>query len=208
MKTHKMLGIAVTWRRAAVALLLLMAFIALATYAPSRVQVQPATGPVPLRGVGFDSWAGVLGVKETEIEASIIATASGGLWESTGVGMQLFFIRSGVPRGDECRLGMGTNSGRLDHSFFCYRMNARVALGRAYTKQGSFAFLGSGTSGGSVGPTHAPASPQKSKEVMSGTWCGRGEKSSTSKEAKNLSYLQACRWRNSATRTRGESTWW
>jgi hypothetical protein len=161
MKTHRMLGIAVTWRRAAIAILLLVAFIALATYAPSRVHVQPATGPVPLRRFGFDSAATFLGVKEAEIEAKIIATVTGSLWEWTGVRMQLFFIRSGVPQGDKCRVGMGTNSGRLDHPFYRYRMNARVALGRAYTKQGSFAFLESSASGGSVGPTHAPGQPAK-----------------------------------------------
>jgi hypothetical protein len=59
---------------------------------------------------------------------------------------------------------MGTNSGRLDHPFFRYHMHAKVALGRANSRQGSFAFLGTcGMPGGGKGPTHAPSQPAKVK---------------------------------------------
>jgi hypothetical protein len=157
MKTRRILGIAVTWQRVAFALVLAIACVAFFIFAPSRVRLQAANGPVSLGNFGFDSAAYFLGVKEAELERREIAVVDGSLWEWTGVRLELIFIRSGVAQGNECGESFGTNNGRLDHPLFRYRMHAQVALGRAYTKQGCFAFLGQyGMPGGGKGPTQAP----------------------------------------------------
>ena len=163
MITHIFLVAAVRWRRLGIVLVFLTMSIVLVIVAPSRVHIHTTTGPVLLHEYGFDSAATFLGVSEAEIGTKKIAVMDGSLWEWTGVRLDLAFIQSGVVQ-DKCNVMMGTNSGRLDHPFFCYQLHGHVALGKANTTQGSFAFLGSyGVPGGGKSPTHAPKQPAKAK---------------------------------------------
>jgi hypothetical protein len=168
MITHKILGIAAMWRCSVIAIPVLMAFIALATFAPSRVYFHTTHGPLSQDEREDCSRFAVFfpGVKETEIEVTKIADLDGSLWEWTGARLDLVFVRSGVAQCDECQELIGTSGGRLDHPFFRYRMSPHVVLARAnIMKYGRFAVLGSfgGPTSGSKGPTHAPSQPARVK---------------------------------------------
>jgi hypothetical protein len=163
------IGIAFTWRRIAALLLLLSAFTTLAVFAPSRVSIRASIGAVSRQNRevngALESAAAFLNVSASTIEPTKIADVRGSLWEWTGVGAELFYVRSGVAVGDRCRVGVGTNSGRLDHPFYRYSMSPHLVLARVSTKSDSFAFIDcyGGPGGGSVGPTHAPRQPAKAR---------------------------------------------
>ena len=164
MKTHRILGIAVTGRRIAIAMLLLMVSVALITLAPSRVHLYATTGPAVPDDYGFAGPAYFFSVDEAKIDADKILDLDGSLWEWTGVRLKLVFVRSGVAQSDECQIGMGTKYGHLTTLFSATTWRG-VALGRVNTTQGSFAFLGScGMPGGGKWPTHAPCRPAKVKK--------------------------------------------
>jgi hypothetical protein len=118
------LAITFTWRRVAVLLLLLGAIIAMFIFAPSRVYVHSAIGPLAQRDSDrVDLVSFFPKVNASQVNATKIADISGSLWEWTGVTTELFYIRSGAAVGDRCRVGMGTSSSRLDHPFGRYLMS-------------------------------------------------------------------------------------
>ena len=162
MKTRKALGTGVVWRRAAITLLLLMLSSAVAAFLlQSRVHMRASTNVPPKHSTGsFPRFAPFFpGTREEEIDVREIAQFDGSLWESTGVRLDLIFIRSGVVvERDRCSLLIGTSGSRLDHPLFRYQMRGHVVLGRAEMSDGAFAALGAhgGPSGGAKGPTRAP----------------------------------------------------
>jgi hypothetical protein len=163
---YKVLGIAVTWRRAVVVLLLLIVLVALIKFAPSEVSVRSTIVPVsPERREELELARWFPGVAEADLEVTEIARLEGSLWEWTGVALDLVFVQSGVAGDVECTRAICTSGAQLDHPYFRYHMSPQLVLAKAYAEYGTFAALQSwgGPVSGGKGPTEATSAPARVK---------------------------------------------
>ena len=153
-------------RGAPIALLLLVVGAFLLICAPSTVHVKPANGSAAAHKFGFETQASMLGLDGSAIDARTIAELDGTLWEWTGVSLELIFVRSGALQPDECRVGMGTNGGRLDRWFFRYRLRRASRLRRLTGRRAASRFSGRTACQGAAGGPHAPEPPRSCEEEL------------------------------------------